>query len=57
MAFADIGCTEGLYVKYLALIHNGTFCVDADIARTTGYIDREVSFGERMFRAFDVDSN
>lgn len=31
--FADIGCAEGLYVKHVAFVHNGTFCIGADVAR------------------------
>jgi hypothetical protein len=34
MTFADIGCAEGLYVKYVSSIHNETFCIGVDIART-----------------------
>lgn len=34
MTFADIGCAEGFYVKYIASVHDGTFCIGADIART-----------------------
>jgi hypothetical protein len=34
MTFADIGCAEGLYVKYVCSIHNETFCIGVDIART-----------------------
>jgi SAM-dependent methyltransferase len=33
MTFADIGCAEGLYIKHVALAHNRTFCIGADIAR------------------------
>jgi SAM-dependent methyltransferase len=38
MTFADIGCAEGLYVKHIAFVHNGTFCIGADIARA--YVDK-----------------
>ena len=31
--FADIGCAEGIFVKYVASLKNGCFCVGADIAR------------------------
>jgi 2-polyprenyl-3-methyl-5-hydroxy-6-metoxy-1,4-benzoquinol methylase len=34
MTFADIGCAEGLYIKHIALAHDRTFCIGADIART-----------------------
>ena len=34
MTFADIGCAEGLYVKYVSSIRNETFCIGVDIART-----------------------
>lgn len=33
MTFADIGCAEGLYVKYVSSIHDETFCIGVDIAR------------------------
>jgi len=33
ITFAEIGCAEGFYVKYIAPVHNETFCIDADIAR------------------------
>lgn len=36
--FADIGCAEGLYVKYMASIHNEVFCIGADLART--YVEK-----------------
>ena len=34
MKFADVGCAEGLYVKYVSSIHSETFCIGVDIART-----------------------
>lgn len=38
MTFADVGCAEGYYVKMVAKVQKGTFCVGADIART--YVER-----------------
>jgi len=38
MTFADIGCAEGLYVKYVAFVHNETFCIGADVTRT--YVEK-----------------
>jgi ubiquinone/menaquinone biosynthesis C-methylase UbiE len=32
--FADIGCAEGFYIKYVSSVYSGTFCLGADIART-----------------------
>jgi SAM-dependent methyltransferase len=34
MTFADIGCAEGLYVKYVSSIHKEVFCIGVDMART-----------------------
>lgn len=36
--FADIGCAEGIFVKYVASLSDGCFCVGADIARK--YLDK-----------------
>jgi SAM-dependent methyltransferase len=33
ITFADIGCAEGLYVKYVSSIHDETFCIGADLTR------------------------
>lgn len=44
--FADIGCAEGFYVKYIASIHNGTFCIGADVACT--YIKKAKKNGETL---------
>lgn len=33
VTFVDVGCAEGFYVKYIASIYKGTFCVGADVAR------------------------
>ena len=46
MTFADVGCAEGLYVKYIASIHDGTFCIGADIART--YIKKAKRNSKRL---------
>jgi ubiquinone/menaquinone biosynthesis C-methylase UbiE len=32
--FADIGCAEGLYIKYVSFTCNETFCIGVDISRT-----------------------
>lgn len=33
VAFVDIGCAEGFYVKNVASLHDRTFCIGIDIAR------------------------
>lgn len=46
MTFAEIGCAEGFYVKHIASIHNGTFCIGADIARA--YINKARRNGKAL---------
>jgi len=44
--FADIGCAEGFYVKYIASIHDEIFCVGADIAHK--YIEKARRKGKTL---------
>jgi SAM-dependent methyltransferase len=34
LTFADIGCAEGFYVKYVSSVYTGSFCIGVDIARS-----------------------
>jgi ubiquinone/menaquinone biosynthesis C-methylase UbiE len=45
LAFADIGCAEGFYIRHISSIHSETFCIGADVARV--YVKKAKMSGKR----------
>jgi SAM-dependent methyltransferase len=52
MTFADIGCAEGLYLKYVSSTHNDTFCIGVDLSRT--FIEKAKGNGKILNTAYVV---
>jgi ubiquinone/menaquinone biosynthesis C-methylase UbiE len=50
--FADIGCAEGFYVRYVSSVYDGTFCIGVDIARA--YIQKAKLTGKKSNTAYVV---
>jgi SAM-dependent methyltransferase len=46
MTFADVGCAEGLYVKYVSSVHKETFCIGVDIGRT--FVEKAKDSGKML---------